>query len=49
VVGLSLERFYRIGYGMTAGEREGVYREALANGKRFAGWALEARRSIGRT
>jgi hypothetical protein len=49
VVGLSLERFYRIGYGMTAGEREGVYREALANGKRFAGWALEARRRIGRT
>jgi hypothetical protein len=49
VVGLGLERFYRIGYGMTAAEREGVYREALANGKRFAGWALEARRSIGRT
>jgi hypothetical protein len=49
VVGLSLERFYRIGYGMAAGEREGVYREALANGKRFAGWALEARRRIGRT
>jgi hypothetical protein len=49
VVGLSLERFYRIGYGMTAAEREGVYQEALANGRRFAGWALEARRSIGRT
>jgi hypothetical protein len=49
VVGLSLERFYRIGYGMTAAEREGVYREALAKGKRFAGWALEARRIAGRT
>lgn len=48
VVGLSLERFYRIGYGMTAAEREGVYREALANGRRFAGWALEARRIAGR-
>jgi hypothetical protein len=49
VVGLSLERFYRIGYGMTVAEREGVFREALANGRRFAGWALEARRRIGRT
>jgi hypothetical protein len=49
VVGLSLERFYRIGYGLSAAEREGVYQEALASGKRFAGWALEARRSTGRT
>lgn len=48
VVGLGLERFYRIGYGLTAAEREGVYREALASGRRFAGWALEARRSTGR-
>ena len=49
VVGLGLERFYRIGYGMTAAERKGVYQEALASGKRFAGLALEARRSTGRT
>jgi hypothetical protein len=49
VVGLGLERFYRIGYGLTAAERKGVYQEALASGKRFAGWALEVRRSTGRT
>ncbi len=49
VVGLGLERFYRIGYGMTAAERGGVYREALATGRRFAGWALEARRRTVRT
>jgi hypothetical protein len=49
VVGLGLERFYRIGYGLTAAEREGLYREALAGGRRFAGWALEAARSKGRT
>jgi hypothetical protein len=49
VVGLSLERFYRIGYGLTAAERKGAYQEALAGGRRFAGLALEARRSMGRT
>ena len=49
VVGLGLERYYRIGYGLTAAERKGVYQEALASGRRFAGWALEARRSAGRT
>jgi hypothetical protein len=48
VVGLGLERFYRIGYGMTPAERDGVYKEALATGRRFAGLALEARRSTTR-
>jgi hypothetical protein len=48
VVGLSLERFYRIGYGLTAAEREGVYREALASGRRYAGLALKTPRSEGR-
>ena len=43
VVGLGLERYYRIGYGLTAAERESAYRQALASGKRFASWALEAR------
>lgn len=47
VAGLSLERYYRIGYGLTSAERESAYRQALDSGKRFADWALEARRGRG--
>jgi hypothetical protein len=43
VVGLSLERYYRIGYGLTAVERGAAYREALESGRRFARLALEER------
>jgi hypothetical protein len=43
VVGLSLERYYRIGHGLTAAERRAAYREALDSGKRFARVALEER------
>ena len=43
-VGLGLERYYRVGYGLTAAERKAAYREALESGKRFAKWALESRR-----
>ncbi len=41
VVGLGLERYYRVGYGLTAAEREASYRKALESGRRFARWALE--------
>jgi hypothetical protein len=36
VVGISLERFYRMGSGMTAAERKQAYREALDRGKAIA-------------
>lgn len=36
VVGLSLERVYRIGYGLTRGERNEAYEAALAKGKDVA-------------
>ena len=44
VAGLSLERYYRIGSGLTSAEREAAYKKAIESGKRFADWALEARR-----
>jgi hypothetical protein len=43
VVGLSLERFYRIGYGYTPSERRVAYEQALENGKRLAKWLLGRR------
>jgi len=35
-VGLSLERFYRLGYGFTRKERQGVYEDAFKHGKEIA-------------
>lgn len=45
VVGLSLERFYRLGYGFTRAERRAVYEEALEHGRQIAGMLLEGLRS----
>ena len=36
VVGLSLERFYRVGYGYTAEERNAAYEDAIVRGKEIA-------------
>jgi len=36
VMGMSLERLYRIGYGMTPAERKQAYKEALNRGKEIA-------------
>lgn len=44
VVGTGLERYYSLGYGLTPAERDSLYQQALASGKRFAQWALRARR-----
>jgi hypothetical protein len=41
VLGLSLERLYRLGYGFTRAEREAVYRDAYEHGKQVAGSLLE--------
>ncbi len=43
VVGLSLERYHRIGSALTGAEREAAYRQALESGKRLARWALGPR------
>ena len=40
VVGLSLDRFYRIGYHYTKSEREGLYWEAFHQGRKVAGRIL---------
>ena len=40
VVGMSLERYHRIGYGYTRDERRAAYDEALARGKQIAGSLL---------
>jgi hypothetical protein len=42
VVGLSLERFYRIGEGMTPEQRKQAYRDALERGKAIATDLLHA-------
>lgn len=39
-VGLSLERLYRLGYGLTREERRGVYEQAFEHGKQVAGVLL---------
>ncbi len=44
VVGLSLERFYRVGYGYTRSERHLAYADALERGKNFATSMLEGLR-----
>jgi hypothetical protein len=43
-VGLSLERFYRIGYGFTREERRAAFDQALDRGKAVAGALLERMR-----
>lgn len=45
VVGIGLERFYRIGYGLTRSERKAAYEEAFARGKAIVSTLLEAARS----
>lgn len=45
VVGLSLERYHRIGSSLAGAEREEAYRQALESGKRLASWALGSRDS----
>jgi uncharacterized protein (DUF697 family) len=42
VVGMSIERYYRIGYGYTRQERRVVYEDALERGKTIAGGMLNA-------
>jgi hypothetical protein len=44
VVGMSLERYYRIGYGYTRDERRAAYEEALERGKTIAGSLLHGLR-----
>lgn len=47
VVGLSLERIYRIGYGLTKDERRDAYEDALARGKEVAAGLLARVRGSG--
>jgi hypothetical protein len=47
VVGLSLERVYRIGYGLTRDERKDAYEAALARGKDVAAGLLARVRGAG--
>ena len=44
VVGMSLERLYRLGYGFTRTERRAVYEEAYEHGRQIAGMLLEGLR-----
>jgi hypothetical protein len=44
VVGVSLERFYRLGYGLTRDERRAMYEEACEHGRQIAGMLLEGLR-----
>lgn len=41
VVGQSLERYYRIGYGYTSSERKAAYQDALERGRRIAKTIVE--------
>lgn len=43
-VGLSLERLYRLGYGLTRAERRAVYEEAYDHGRQIAGMLLDGLR-----
>ena len=49
VVGLSLERFYRVGAGYTRAERRQAYAEALERGREFAASVLNGLRLPGRS
>jgi hypothetical protein len=40
VVGLSMERLYRLGYGFTRDERKSAYEEAYEHGRQIAGMLL---------
>jgi hypothetical protein len=42
VVGMSLERYYRVGYGYTRQERRDAYEQALERGKAIAGSLMNA-------
>ena len=42
VVGLSLERLYRVGYGLTPEERRLAYGDALARGREVAAAIVDA-------
>lgn len=44
VVGAGIEKYNRMGKGLTGSEREEAYREALESGKRLARWALGTER-----
>jgi hypothetical protein len=44
VMGLSLERLYRLGYGFTRAERHAAYEEAYENGRQIAGMLLDGLR-----
>jgi hypothetical protein len=44
VMGLSLERLYRLGYAFTRAERRTAYEEAYQNGRQIAGMLLEGLR-----
>jgi hypothetical protein len=46
-VGKSLERFYRIGYGLTRAERKEVYEDAFERGKRIVASIIESARLQG--
>jgi hypothetical protein len=46
VVGLSLERYYRIGYGYTASERKAAWEEALERGKQVAGGLIKGIKGV---
>ena len=45
VVGASLERFYRVGYGYTAEERHAAYAQALERGKEIAASLMRTQKS----
>jgi hypothetical protein len=47
VVGQSLERLYRLGYGLTRRERKAAYEQAFVRGKEVAGGLLEKVRRKG--
>lgn len=44
VVGISLERLYRLGYGLTREERREIYEEAYEHGREIAGMLLDGMR-----
>jgi len=44
VIGLSLERLYRLGYGYTRAERRAAYEDAYDNGRQIAGMLLDGLR-----
>jgi hypothetical protein len=47
-VGVGLERFYRIGYGLTREERRRIYQQALERGRSLVNSVLDAAKIHGR-